>query len=236
MRVIATGKPVARCLVTLRQLTSLSLGRQEISTNLAMLAGEPVSSRRRIVIYDKGWPAPAGNPLGHSASAVPVPKRFLMADNKSFGISPDGSALAQGSDGVVGGHAHGGPETTRRDFMVLASSAMAAVGVAGVGWAFIDSMNPAADTLGHVVDRRRSEADCLRAANHRGLAGQASLHRSADTRSNPRWPTQVDVATLRDPQTDASARSRKPEWLIVIGICTHLGCIPLGQKADRSTW
>ncbi len=40
----------------------------------------------------------------------------------------------------------------------------------------------------------------------------------------------VDVSTLRDPATDAD-RVIKPEWLVVIGICTHLGCVPLGQAA-----
>jgi ubiquinol-cytochrome c reductase iron-sulfur subunit len=40
----------------------------------------------------------------------------------------------------------------------------------------------------------------------------------------------VDIATLRDPQTDG-ARVQKAEWLIVVGVCTHLGCVPLGQKA-----
>jgi ubiquinol-cytochrome c reductase iron-sulfur subunit len=39
----------------------------------------------------------------------------------------------------------------------------------------------------------------------------------------------VNIKELRDPQTDAQ-RVKKPEWLIMVGICTHLGCIPLGQK------
>ena len=38
------------------------------------------------------------------------------------------------------------------------------------------------------------------------------------------------MAELRDPQTD-EMRVQKSEWLIAIGICTHLGCVPLGQKA-----
>jgi len=41
----------------------------------------------------------------------------------------------------------------------------------------------------------------------------------------------VDVASLRDPEPD-SKRVQKPEWLIVVGVCTHLGCIPLGQKSS----
>jgi ubiquinol-cytochrome c reductase iron-sulfur subunit len=39
----------------------------------------------------------------------------------------------------------------------------------------------------------------------------------------------VNLAALPDPQPD-SARVIKPEWLVVVGICTHLGCVPLGQK------
>jgi ubiquinol-cytochrome c reductase iron-sulfur subunit len=39
----------------------------------------------------------------------------------------------------------------------------------------------------------------------------------------------VDVSALRDKQADAD-RVEKPEWLVMIGLCTHLGCIPLGQK------
>jgi ubiquinol-cytochrome c reductase iron-sulfur subunit len=39
----------------------------------------------------------------------------------------------------------------------------------------------------------------------------------------------VNIAELRDPQTDAQ-RVQKPEWLVMVGVCTHLGCVPLGQK------
>jgi ubiquinol-cytochrome c reductase iron-sulfur subunit len=45
----------------------------------------------------------------------------------------------------------------------------------------------------------------------------------------------VQVASLPDPQADA-ARVKKPEWLVVIGVCTHLGCIPLGQQGDYEGW
>ncbi|OMO64554.1 hypothetical protein CCACVL1_21672 [Corchorus capsularis] len=45
----------------------------------------------------------------------------------------------------------------------------------------------------------------------------------------------VDVASLRDPQEDA-VRVKNPEWLIVIGVCTHLGCIPLPNAGDYGGW
>ncbi|KAL8286839.1 hypothetical protein RQP46_003845 [Phenoliferia psychrophenolica] len=46
---------------------------------------------------------------------------------------------------------------------------------------------------------------------------------------------QVDVKSLRDPQTDAE-RVKKPEWLIMLGVCTHLGCVPIGEAGDYGGW
>ncbi|EEB05583.1 ubiquinol-cytochrome-c reductase complex subunit 5 [Schizosaccharomyces japonicus yFS275] len=45
----------------------------------------------------------------------------------------------------------------------------------------------------------------------------------------------VDISTLRDPQPD-SARVQKPEWLVMIGVCTHLGCVPIGNAGDYGGW
>ncbi|GKU96284.1 hypothetical protein SLEP1_g9532 [Rubroshorea leprosula] len=45
----------------------------------------------------------------------------------------------------------------------------------------------------------------------------------------------VDVTSLRDPQED-SARVKNPEWLVVVGVCTHLGCIPLPNAGDFGGW
>ncbi len=45
----------------------------------------------------------------------------------------------------------------------------------------------------------------------------------------------VDVAQLRDPQADAD-RVKKPEWIVMLGICTHLGCVPLANSGDYNGW
>ena len=45
----------------------------------------------------------------------------------------------------------------------------------------------------------------------------------------------VDVATLPDPEAD-SKRVKKPEWLVVVGVCTHLGCVPLGGAGQRGSY
>lgn len=46
---------------------------------------------------------------------------------------------------------------------------------------------------------------------------------------------EVNVSTLRDPQTD-DERVQKPEWLVMIGVCTHLGCVPIGEAGDFGGW
>ena len=57
-------------------------------------------------------------------------------------------------------------------------------------------------------------------------------HRTADEIEEA---NQVDIKTLRDPQNDAD-RVKKPEWLIMLGICTHLGCVPIGEAGDFGGW
>ncbi|WFD29154.1 quinol--cytochrome-c reductase [Malassezia sp. CBS 17886] len=45
----------------------------------------------------------------------------------------------------------------------------------------------------------------------------------------------VDVGKLRDPQTD-DERVKRPEWLVMVGVCTHLGCVPIGEAGEYDGW
>jgi len=45
----------------------------------------------------------------------------------------------------------------------------------------------------------------------------------------------VEVKSLRDPETD-EARTQNPEWLVMLGVCTHLGCVPIGEAGDFGGW
>jgi ubiquinol-cytochrome c reductase iron-sulfur subunit len=117
---------------------------------------------------------------------------------------------------------------TRRDFLSLTAGAMGAVGAGIFAWPFIDSLNPAADTLALSttdVDLKPIEAGQAITVVWRGKP-VFIRHRTPD---DIKTAQDVNVSTLRDPQKDAD-RVKKPEWLIMLGICTHLGCIPLGQK------
>ena len=124
----------------------------------------------------------------------------------------------------------------RRDFLVLAAAAMGTAGVGLAAWPLIDNMNPARDTLAAAtteVDLAPIEVGQRITVKWRGKPVFIS-HRAAEEIEEAR---SVDVARLRDPETD-EARTQRAEWLIVVGICTHLGCVPLGQRpqARRGGW
>ncbi|QXX75587.1 Ubiquinol-cytochrome c reductase iron-sulfur subunit [Methylovirgula sp. HY1] len=125
-------------------------------------------------------------------------------------------------------------EPSRRDFLFIATGAVGAVGVASVIWPLIDQMNPDASTLAAAS----TEVDISNIA-----VGQIV---TVKWRGKPifvrhRTPKEIEAARavpldqLRDPATDAS-RVEKPEWLVVIGICTHLGCVPLGHQGAYDGW
>jgi ubiquinol-cytochrome c reductase iron-sulfur subunit len=127
----------------------------------------------------------------------------------------------------MGAHTQDSP--TRRDFLVIASTALAGIGAAIAVWPLIDSMNAAKDTLAlstTEVDLAPIQVGQRVTVKWRGNPVFVD-HRTDD---EIKAAQAVDVASLRDPQTDGE-RVKKPEWLIVVGVCTHLGCVPLGQKA-----
>jgi ubiquinol-cytochrome c reductase iron-sulfur subunit len=117
---------------------------------------------------------------------------------------------------------------TRRDFLQLVTASFAAVGVGALAWPFISSMNPARDVLALST----TEVDLSPIATGSAVTvmwrGKPVFVRNR-TEEEIKEARQVPVSELRDPQTDQS-RVKKDNWLIVVGVCTHLGCVPLGQK------
>lgn len=127
-------------------------------------------------------------------------------------------------------------EDTRRDFLWLTTTAVAVYGAAVVSWPLIDSMNPAADVLALSsveVDLAPIERGQRISAVWRGRP-VFIVHRTPEEVADAQAD---DSVPLRDPERD-DARVQRPEWLIVVGVCTHLGCIPLGQKPSdkRGSW
>jgi ubiquinol-cytochrome c reductase iron-sulfur subunit len=137
-------------------------------------------------------------------------------------------AQSQVSHGHGPSHGPGHDGETRRDFLTLAATAFGAVGIASAIWPFIDSLNPAADTL--ALSTTDVDLSPVQVGQRLTVAWQGKPvfidHRPP---AEIKAAEDVDWQNLRDPQPD-SARVKKPEWLIIVGVCTHLGCIPLGQK------
>ncbi len=125
-------------------------------------------------------------------------------------------------------------ETTdgsRRDFLFLAAGAVGAVGAGCVAWPLIDSMNPAADTLALAtteVDISTLEPGQAITVTWRGKP--VFIRHRTETEINAAQA--VDVSKLPDPQEDAE-RAPRPQWLVIVGICTHLGCVPNGQRPSE---
>ncbi len=122
-------------------------------------------------------------------------------------------------------------ETSRRDFLYLTAGAMGVVGACSATWPLIDSMNPAKDTLALAsteVDISKVEVGQAITAVWRGKP-VFIRHRTPEEIAQAK---EDDKADLRDAQMD-SDRAKKAEWLVLVGICTHLGCIPLGTKSGQ---
>lgn len=127
------------------------------------------------------------------------------------------------------------PES-RRDFLYLTAGLFTAAGTALALWPFIHSMNPSADVL--ALSTTEVDISPIEVGQSITVIWQQKpvfIRRRTD--EEIQVAEQTPEADLPDPQTDED-RVVKPEWLIVVGVCTHLGCIPLGQKSTepRGEW
>ena len=117
----------------------------------------------------------------------------------------------------------------RRDFLYVSTTAVGAIGTAIAMWPFVDQMNPAADTLALSTTEVNLEPIEVGMSITVVWRGKPVFIRHR-TEAEISEAEAVKSEDLIDPELD-SARVKKPEWLVMIGVCTHLGCIPLGQRA-----
>ena len=113
-------------------------------------------------------------------------------------------------------------DSGRRDFLIKATSVVGGVGVAATCVPFVASMNPSSDVLA----KAETEVDLsdITPGAMRTVAWQGKpvfiLRRTAE---------QIKASALSDgvldPEPD-SRRAQNPEWLVVVGVCTHMGCVP----------
>ena len=123
---------------------------------------------------------------------------------------------------------------TRRDFLYIATGAVGAVAAGAAVWPLVNQMNPDASTLALAsteVDIGKVEVGQILVVKWRGspvFVRHRTPKEISDSQNTP-------LSDLKDPQTDQD-RVQKPEWLVVVGICTHLGCVPLGHEGQYDGW
>ena len=129
-----------------------------------------------------------------------------------------------------------GSDPSRRDFIHIAAIAAAAGGAATLVWPFIDQMNPSADTRALAS----TEFDLTKVAEGQQVTikwrGKPLFvrHRTAQQIAAA---VKDDHADMRDPATDESRhKPGKAEWLILVGTCTHLGCVPTVGGGEYGGW
>ena len=119
-------------------------------------------------------------------------------------------------------------KSSRRDFLYLSSISIGGVGVAAFMWPFLKSMNPAEDTLA-LGSTEVDLSDILVGQSITVKWRGKPVFIRRRTQEEISEANSVDLALLRDPMSDKD-RVQKDEWLVLEGVCTHLGCVPLGQK------
>jgi ubiquinol-cytochrome c reductase iron-sulfur subunit len=123
---------------------------------------------------------------------------------------------------------HAGEDETRRDFLNLLTVAFGAIGVGAVAWPFVDSMNPSAEVLAlATIEVDISPIEEGQSVTVVWQGNPVFIRRRTGLEIEE--AEAVDVNDLKDPEPDAE-RIEKPEWLVVVGVCTHLGCVPKGQR------
>jgi ubiquinol-cytochrome c reductase iron-sulfur subunit len=134
----------------------------------------------------------------------------------------------------------------RREFLYLATVATTAIGVASLAWPFIDQLNPSSDVIAAgsplTVDISKLEPGQQIVVTWRGRP-IFIVHRTPDALAALKSSSMLD--RLRDPQSQVLqqppyaknwSRSVKPEFAILVGICTHLGCIPSYRPTVTADW
>ncbi|MGQ0456861.1 MAG: ubiquinol-cytochrome c reductase iron-sulfur subunit [Hyphomicrobium sp.] len=144
-------------------------------------------------------------------------------------------------------------DSNRRDFLVVAGNTFAAIGAASLLWPFVQQMNPDASAKALAS----TEIDLSPVKEGQAITvmwrGKPVFVRNR-TKAEIDEATKVDPSALpdpdarnaalpaNDPATDANrTKAGHENWLIMVGICTHLGCIPKGQsmgdsKGDFGGW
>tara|TARA_B100000945_G_scaffold254645_1_gene211785 strand:- start:693 stop:1205 length:513 start_codon:yes stop_codon:yes gene_type:complete len=122
----------------------------------------------------------------------------------------------------------------RRDFLFTASYTVGAIGLGATVWPFIDQMNPDSS----VKALASTEVDLSQIQPGKSITvlwrGKPVFIKRR-TQEEINEAKKVKLEDLKHPEKDED-RVKKEEWLVMLGICTHLGCVPLSNKGEYNGW
>ena len=125
-------------------------------------------------------------------------------------------------------------KVNRRDFIYTASTVVGIVGVGAAAWPLIDQMNPDAS----VKALATTEVDVSLVKPGQSITvlwrGKPVFIKRR-TENEITEAKEVSLNELKHPEKDED-RASNPEWLVMVGVCTHLGCVPLADKGDYNGW
>jgi len=122
----------------------------------------------------------------------------------------------------------------RRDFIFTASYALGAVGVGAAVWPLIDQMNP--DQSVKALASTEVDVGSLEPGKSITVLWRGKpVFIKRRTQGEIAEARDVNIEDLPHPEKDED-RAKNPEWLVMLGICTHLGCVPLGNKGEYNGW
>ena len=127
-----------------------------------------------------------------------------------------------------------GKKNNRRDFLFTASYTIGAVGIGATIWPFIDQMNPDSSVKAlATTEVNISQIEPGKSITVLWRGKPVFIKRR--TQSEISEAQSVDLNELKHPEKDED-RVKKSEWLVMLGICTHLGCVPLSDKGEYNGW
>jgi len=125
-------------------------------------------------------------------------------------------------------------DPNRRDFIITATATVGAVGAGAAVWPLIDQMNPDASVKA-LASTEIDISNIQRGQSITVLWRGKPVFIKRRTNEEIEKARSVDLKELKHPEKDEE-RAKNPEWLVMLGICTHLGCVPLGDKGDYNGW
>ena len=125
-------------------------------------------------------------------------------------------------------------QSERRDFLFTVTYTIGAVGIGATIWPLIDQMNP--DSSAKALATTEVDVSSVELGKTITVLWRGKpIFIRRRTKEEIEEASAVDLKDLKDPEKDED-RVKDSEWLVMVGVCPHLGCVPLGEKREYNGW